>query len=366
LNTPVVNAGDVFIKDINNFKTVKPGYLPFYSKVELQSYFGRVNYTISNKYLLTATLRIDGSSKFGKDNKYGTFPAFAVKWRLMNEDFASSSIGRIFSDFSIRANYGKLGSQDGLGAYDAVDLQQTYIGNSGSNETQFVHQGNKQLKWEEATTTGAGLDFALKGNRLSGTIDFYYTKRKNLLFYGPVPGGFSATSYYFSNLPGYVKNKGWEFSLNYQALKKTKLKWDINYNMTFQQNRLYDFNVVVNTGAVNGQGLSGAYAQTFANGYPLFTWKMPVFLGFDGNGDARYANGAQDQLLGSALPTFTAGLTNNFSLGRWSASFFMNTSRGFYVYNNTANALFLKGSIKTAHNITYAVANSPGRSDQPR
>jgi len=359
LNTPVVNAGDVFIKDINNFKNVKPGYLPFYSKVELQSYFGRVNYTISNKYLLTATLRIDGSSKFGKDNKYGTFPAFAVKWRLMNEDFASSTLGRIFSDFSIRANYGKLGSQDGLGAYDAVDLQQTYIGNSGSNETQFVHQGNKQLKWEEATTTGAGLDFALKGNRLSGTIDFYYTKRKNLLFYGPVPGGFSATSYYFSNLPGYVKNKGWEFSLNYQALKKTKLKWDINYNMTFQQNRLYDFNVVVNTGAVNGQGLSGAYAQTFANGYPLFTWKMPVFLGFDGNGDARYANGAQDQLLGSALPTFTAGLTNNFSLGRWSASFFMNTSRGFYVYNNTANALFLKGSIKTAHNITYAVANSP-------
>ena len=359
VNTPVVSPTDVFVKDIGSFKKQKPAYLPFYSKVELQSYFGRVNYTIKDKYLLTATVRIDGSSKFGVNNKYGTFPAFAAKWRLLKEDFGAKALGKIFSDFSIRANYGKLGSQDGLDAYSAIDLQQTFIGNSGSNETQFVHQGNKDLKWEEATTTGAGLDFTVAGNRLSGSIDYYNTKRKNLIFFGPVPGGFSASSYYFSNLPGFVRNTGWEFSLNYQALKSRKFTWDVSYNMTFLHNELSDFNVVVNTGGVNGQGLSGAYAQTFANGYPLFTWKMPVFQGFDGNGDARYANGAQDQLLGSALPTFTAGLTNNFSLGRWSASIFMNTSRGFYVYNNTANALFLKGSIKTAHNVTYAVANSP-------
>ncbi|MEK7199089.1 MAG: SusC/RagA family TonB-linked outer membrane protein, partial [Bacteroidota bacterium] len=112
------------------------------------------------------------------------------------------------------------------------------------------------------------------------------------------------------------------------------------------------------TGAVNGQGLSGAYAQTIVNGSPLYTWKMPVYLGLDGNGDARYASGAQDQLLGSALPTFTAGLTNSFTWKRWSASIFANSVRGFYIYNNTGNALFLKGSLKTAHNVTYAVANS--------
>lgn len=358
LTTPVVNPNDVFIKDIDNFNNERPAYLPFYSKTELQSFFGRVNYTINDKYLFTATLRIDGSSKFGENNKYGTFPAFAAKWRLFQEDFASG-LSKVFSDFSVRANYGILGSQDGLGAYDAIDLQQTWLGNSGNQETQFVHQGNKDLKWEQAATTGVGIDFALKGNRLSGTIDYYYTKRKNLIFFGPVPGGFSASSYYYSNLPGYVMNTGLEFSLNYLAVKGKKFSWDIGYNMTFLKNELRDFNVVVNTGAVSGQGLSGAYAQTFANGYPLFTWKMPVFIGFDGNGDARYENGAQDQLLGSALPTFTAGLTNNFSLGRWSASIFMNTSLGFYVYNNTANALFLKGSVKTAHNVTYAVANSP-------
>jgi iron complex outermembrane receptor protein len=360
LATPVVAATDVFVKDMNNFKNSKAGYIPFYSKNELQSYFGRVNYTINNKYYFTATVRMDGSSKFGTNNKYGTFPALAAKWKLINEDFAAKSLGKLFNEFSIRANYGKLGSQDGLGAYDAVDLQQTWIGNSGAKETQFLHQGNKDLKWEIATTTGAGLDFAFKGGRLSGTVDYFHSDRTNILFYGPVPGGFSATSYYFQNLNANVINKGWEFSVNYNAVKGKKFSWDINYNMSFINNKVSNLAATVNTGAVNGQGLSGAYAQTITNGYSLFTWKMPVFAGFDGNGNQRFANNDPgDKLLGSALPTFTAGLNNSFSLGRWNASIFFNTSRGFYVYNNTANALFLKGSLKTAHNVTNDVASSP-------
>ncbi len=358
LNTPVVNPKDVFAKTFNQF-TNYYDYVPDYYKYELQSYFGRVNYTLYNKYLLTATMRIDGSSKFGVNNKYGYFPAFAAKWKLLQEDFAAKTLGNIFSEFAIRANYGILGSSEGIGAYDAIDLKQTYVGNSGNEETQFVHQGNKNLKWEQAATTGVGLDFALINNRLSGTFDYFYTKRKDLLFYAPTPGGFSATSFYWVNLPGYVINKGTEWSLDYQAIKGKNFTWTINYNMTFVHNEVQDFNVVVNTGAVHGQGLSGAYAQTFANGYPLFTWKMPTFLGFDGNGDARYANGGKDELQGSALPKFNAGLTNSFTLGRWNASIFVNTVRGFYIYNNTANALFLKGSIKTAHNVTYDVANSP-------
>lgn len=358
LGTPVVKPTDMFAQNFGGFKNYYD-FVPDYSKYELQSYFGRVNYTIADKYLLTATMRIDGSSKFGVNNKYGYFPAFAAKWKLLKEDFIAKSLGNIFNELSIRANYGVLGSQDGLGPYDAINLQQKYIGNSGSLETQFIHQGNPDLKWEQAATTGVGLDFSTSSNRLSGTVDYYYTKRKNLLFYAPTPGGFSAQSYYWVNLPGFVINKGFEFSLNYSAVKTKKFTWDINYNMTFIKNTVQDFNVVVNTGAVNGQGLSGAYAQTFANGYPLFTWKMPTFLGFDGNGNARYAAGGKDQLQGSALPKFLAGLTNSFTWGNWNASVFFNAVTGFYVYNNTANALFLRGSIKTAHNVTYEVANSP-------
>lgn len=221
-----------------------------------------------------------------------------------------------------------------------------------------MHQENEKLKWEQATTTGLGLDFATINNRLSGTVDYYHTRRKNILFYGPTPGGFSATSNYYSNLPGYVLNKGFEFGLTYQAIKSNNFNWTVAYNMTFIKNKVVDFGHFIKTGAVHGQGLSGAYAQTILDGYPLFTWKMPTFIGFDGNGDARYANGGKDELQGSALPRFLAGLTNSFTLGRWNASVFVNTVKGFYVYNNTANALFLKGSVKTAHNITYAVANS--------
>lgn len=331
--------------------------IPNFSKNDLQSYFGRVEYSYDDKYYLTATVRVDGSSKFGKDNKYGTFPAFAAKWRINRESFASSLAG-IFSDLSIRANYGILGSQDGLGAYDAINLQRTYFDANGDIATQLIHQGNPKLKWEQATTSGVGIDFSLANNRLSGTIDYYSTKRKDILFFGPVPGGFSATAFYFSNLPGFVLNKGLEFSLNYNVIKTKNFSWSVNYNMTFLKNEVRDMNVTVNTGAVSGQGLSGAYAQTIKDGYPLFTWKMPVFNGFDKDGYAIYADGGKDQILGSALPTFLAGLTNNFTYGRLSASVFVNASTGFYVYNNTANAVLLKGSLNTAHNVDYATANS--------
>ncbi len=332
--------------------------VPSFTKSDLQSYFGRVEYSFEDKYYLTGTVRIDGSSKFGKDNKYGTFPAFAAKWRLIKEAFAANSLGRIFSDISIRANYGILGSQDGLGAYDAINQQRTYFDNNGNIATQLIHQGNTKLKWEQATTSGVGIDFALANNKLSGTVDYYSTKRKDILFFGPVPGGFSATSYYFSNLPGFVLNKGLEVSLNYNVIKTKNFSWSVNYNMTFLKNEVKDMNVTVNTGAVSGQGLSGAYAQTIKDGYPLFTWKMPVFNGFDKDGYAIYADGGKDQILGSALPTFLAGLTNNFTYGRLSASVFVNATTGFYIYNNTANAVLLKGSLNTAHNVDYATANT--------
>jgi TonB-linked SusC/RagA family outer membrane protein len=355
LNTPVTGPKDVFVKDFNSFKNYYD-FIPDFTKYELQSYFGRVNYTLNDRYFLTATMRADGSSKFGKNNKYGYFPAFAAKWRVLKESFAQNSLGKVFNDLSIRANYGILGSQEGIGAYDAVDLQQTWIGNSGQKETQLIHTGNPDLKWEQATTTGVGLDFALLNSRLYGTVDYYYTERKDILFFGPTPGGFAPQSNWFINLPGVVVNKGLEFSLNAKAINGKRFSWDINYNMTFIKNEMKEFNQIVITGGVSGQGLSGAYAQTIINGYPLFTWKMPTFLGFDGNGDARYAAGGKDILQGSALPKFLAGLTNSFSWNRWSASVFVNAVTGFYVYNNTANALLLKGSLKTAHNVTYEAA----------
>ena len=353
LSKPVVKATDVFVQDLAKF-TNNSWQTGDSSKYDLQSVFGRLNYSLQDKYFLTATVRMDGSSRFAAGNKYGTFPSFAAKWKLINENFAANSLGKLFNDFSIRANYGITGNQE-FPNYASLAIQQTILGS-----TTIISNSNPNLRWESTTTTGVGLDFSLFDYRLKGTIDYFKKSTKDLVFLASYPQP-AASANRWVNLPGLVVNTGLELGLDFQAIRRNtgSFSWDINYNMTFLKNRVQDFgqNSVI-TGAVNGQGLSGAYAQTIVNGSPLFTWKMPQYLGLDGNGDARYANGAQDQLLGSALPTFTAGLTNSFTWKRWSASIFANSVRGFYIYNNTGNALFLKGSLKTAHNVTYAVANS--------
>lgn len=356
LNTAVGKPSDVFVKDFNNFKNYVD-FVPGYSSNELQSVFGRVNYTFADKYYLTATVRSDGSSKFGANNKYGTFPALAAKWDVMEESWAKNSLGKVLGSFAVRANYGKLGSQDNLGAYAALNLQQVYSVRGGSPITRFIQQGNPDLKWEEVTTSGIGVDLTSKNGRFGLTFDYYNNMRENMLFFAPTPGGFAPTSYWWINLPGKVTNKGVELSLNVKAIDGPMFKWDFNYNMTTVNNSITGLPIQINTGEVSGQGLTGSFAQVLSNGSPIFSWYLPVFQGFDGNGIGRYENNSQNAIAGSALPKYFAGLTNNFSYGRWYLSVFLNTITGHYVYNNTANAFFLKGSLKNARNVTYDVFN---------
>lgn len=361
LNTPVVRPTDVFVRNFNQFRNYA-NFLPGFGRNELQSVFARINYTFNDKYFFTATVRNDGSSKFGANNRYGTFPAFAFKWRVMEESWAKNTLGKLFSEFNLRANYGKLGSQDNLDNYAALNLQETFdVGNNtpAGPRSRVVQQGNPNLRWEEVATTGFGVDFTTKNGRLSGTIDYYNTERTNMLFRAPTPGGFAPTSVWWINLPGNVTNKGWEFSLNYKIIQGNKFNWDVSANLTTVENNVTGLPSPVNTGAVSGQGLTGAFAQTLTNGSPIFTWSMPVFQGFDGNGNARYAAGAANQLVGTALPKMFAGLTNNFSYGRWNLSVFLNAVTGHYIYNNTANALFLKGSLRNARNVTNEVGKGP-------
>lgn len=358
LNTAVTKPTDVFIKDFNNFKSYAD-FVPGYDNNKLQSVFTRVNYTYDSKYYVTATVRTDGSSKFGENNRYATFPALAFKWKLMNEKFGQDLFGGLFNDLSIRANWGKLGSQDNLGSYSSLNLQQTFDPGTGS-QTRFITQGNPDLKWEEVTTTGIGIDLTTKDNRFSATIDYFNSVRKNMLFLAPTPGGFAPTANWWINLDGEVSNKGWEFGINWRVVDGKNFSWDANANLTMLENKIEGLPTPINTGAVSGQGLTGAFAQVLTNGQPIYTWSMLNFAGFDGNGFARYTDGAQNVLSGSAVPDFFAGLTNTFTYkSRLSLSVFMNSVRGFNVYNNTANALFLKGSLRNARNVTREVGFGP-------
>lgn len=321
------------------------------TKSELQSFFSRVNYGYNDKYLVTFTMRVDGSSKFGANNKYGYFPAAAFKWKIMNESFAPKGF---FDDLSLRLNYGLTGNQE-FPAYASLAVSQRQLVNRNDIQT----NASPDLRWETTTTAGAGLDFSILKGRVSGTIDYFDRSNKDILFLQDYAQP-SAAVRRWVNLPGRVVNKGVEIGLNVEAVQKNSFSWDLSYNATFLNNKIKDFgNRNVITGDISGQGLSGAYSQVIRNGGSFGTFYLQDFLGYDSNGYGLYKNEGTSYYVGSALPKFTTGLTNNFTFGRFSASIFINAATGFYVYNNTANAYFLKGSLKNGRNVTYDAANSP-------
>ncbi|MDZ7899736.1 MAG: SusC/RagA family TonB-linked outer membrane protein [Arcicella sp.] len=327
------------------------------TRQQLQSYFARVNYSIADKYFLTGTVRADGSSKFGENNKYGVFPAFAFKWKLMNEAFIPKDI---FNDLSFRLNWGRTGNQEFPGGVAGSISQRKLNGSSVP-----INAANPNIKWETTTQYGAGIDFAILQGKLSGTIDYFNKSTIDPIFLANYAQP-AAVSRRWVNLPGTIKNTGFEVGLTLQAVQSKSFTWEILANATSLKNIIEDFgdgNVV--TGDINGQGLSGAYVQTIRNGYPLFSFFLPTFSGFDQNGFAILPNDNRFNVEGSAIPTFTWGLTNNFTFGRLNASIFINGSSGNFLYNNTANALFTKGSLKNGRNVTTAVANSTENAVNP-
>lgn len=341
----------VLVKDYNSFKTHLPYAVGDSSSYKLQSYFARVNYSYKDRYILTGTIRRDGSSRFGANNKYGNFPAVAAKWRISNEGFMPK--GGFFDDLSLRLNYGRTGNQE-IPSYASLDVnrQLTFDGKSVTSD----YQGNPNLKWQTNVTYGAGLDFTILKGRLSGTVDYFNKSIKDLLFYQDIAQP-SLSSRIYRNLDGNVINKGVEVGLNFAAVQGKDFTWDINYNMTFIKNTLSNFKNYIVTGNVDGQGLSGAYSQLITNGVPLYTFNLPNYAGLDANGFGIYPQGIDALTLqGSPNPKFTAGLNNSFNYKNWSLSFFLNGATGFYIYNNTANAFFYKGNLVSGRNVTRDVA----------
>ncbi|ADB41037.1 SusC/RagA family TonB-linked outer membrane protein [Spirosoma linguale] len=316
---------------------------------DLQSYFARANYNFKEKYLLTATVRVDGSSRFGVNNKYGTFPSVAGAWRISQESFIPKNI---FDDLKIRANYGIVGNQDFTGGASKI----IYTYNSSGSQIQ-QNNPNPDLKWEQNTTTGAGIDFSVLKGQLSGSIDYYHRAGSNTLlqvFYAqPAP-----VNYKWINLPGQIVSQGIELNLIYQVFQKQQFGWEAVFNLTTLDIKAQNIGTDQAVGAISGQGLSGAYAERITSGYAPFSFFIPKFTGFDANGYSTYADDGRSTYQGSPFAKLRLGLTNNFTFGAWTASLFVNGQFGGKIYNNTANALFAKGALKNARNVTYDVANS--------
>ena len=197
---------------------------------KLQSYFGRVNFNLSDKYYLTATVRDDGSNKFGANNKYGVFPSVGAKWVVSNEDFMKN--GNTSTTLSLRASWGITGNQE-----FPSGASQAQISSSAYNAAGQTNVANPDLKWEKTTTLNFGFDYSLLKGRVSGTFDYYHKNTTDVLFQStaiqPAP-----SSIYFINLPANLINSGVEFSIGGDIIAKKDFSWDASFNIAYNKNKL--------------------------------------------------------------------------------------------------------------------------------
>jgi len=316
------------------------------SKDELQSFFGRLNYSFDGKYLFTATLRADGSSKFGENNRYGYFPSVAFAWRLSDEDFVPESI----TDLKLRVGYGITGNQEFPGG--AALTIQRFNRNNNLSAPRF---SNPNLRWEQTSQLNAGLDFAFADGKVRGSLDVYSKKTDDLLLQLdsalPAPAPF-----FFANLDAEVVNKGFEFGIEGDIVSKEDVNWTSSFNLGYNKNEVTRIDRTIQTGAISGPGLTGAFAQVITEGAPLYSYFISEFEGFDENG---LSIETPAKLLDkSPLPDFTFGFSNYLTIKNFDLNVFFTGQVGAYIYNNNANAQFYQAALAGGQNVTSNILNN--------
>jgi iron complex outermembrane receptor protein len=296
---------------------------------ELQSFFGRVNLSLYDKFLVTATMRADGSSKFGTNNKYGYFPSAAVAYRISEEAFMPDAI----DDLKIRLGWGQTGNQE----FPAGASQAQYsITRDGLTRSQF---DNPDLKWETSTTFNVGLDFTIFDSRLSGTVEYFNKKTQDLLFYAEAAYPSPSSGKVWTNLDADVLNTGVELSLTGRIVDTKDFSFDLSANISFLKNELQNFARIVETGALHGQGMSGVTSQRFVEGQPLNVFYLLVFEGLDSEGKSTYQDGKQ--YVGDPNPDQILGISASLRYKSWDMVANFNGAFGHQVYNNTATSVLV-------------------------
>lgn len=286
------------------------------SESAILSYFARANYKLMNKYLFSLSGRVDGSSRFGKDNKYGFFPAASAGWILTEENFLSNV--NWLSFLKLRGSFGLTGNDAGFGDFAQLGLwgASKYNNASGLIPTQLA---NPALKWEKSEQTDIGIDFGFFSNRLTGEIDYYVRNTRDLIYNVPVPGtsGFTTQTV---NI-GSMQNKGFEFVLNSVNVNSRDFKWNSSFNIAKNRNKVTkldgDQNLI--------PGNDGRYLNSLIVGEAIGVFYGPKFAGADpDNGDALYYladgktttndyNDAANFVVGDPNPDWIGGLNNTFN-----------------------------------------------------
>lgn len=335
-----------FWKTYDDFQTNLDGkkiYRNIATKSEyyLVSFYGRLNYSYKDRYLFTATLRNDGSSRFSKENHWGLFPSAALAWKINEENFLKNS--SLFSDLKLRLSYGKTGQQDIGRDYEWMQTytfsQSNALYQLGNQFYQTIRPNgyDPNLKWETTSTYNIGLDFGILNNRISGTVEVYKRITDDLLNKISVAAGSNLTNIIFTNI-GSMENKGVELSLNTIPIKQGNWKWNLDVNFTLNKSEITKLTLVdspnygVNIGNVSGS--TAGTIQTHSVGYSPYTFYL-YQQEYDENNkpiEGKYKGGlVKDK---NPTPKSYLGISSKLSYKDWYFGFNGHANFGNYVYNN--------------------------------
>jgi TonB-linked SusC/RagA family outer membrane protein len=337
---------------LGDLSNVRPGDFSSYKNDRtLVSFLGRVNYSFMNRYLLTLSLRRDGSSVFGANHKWGNFPSASVAWQIDQEPFMESQT--IFDELKLRGGYGVTGNQQGLYPQNSLSLVGgsgvTYFGGQQITNFNVIQNANADLRWETKKQTNIGLDFALLESRLRGTIDAYTATTDNLLFDYTVPQPPYPYSTIKANV-GSILNQGLEVSLAYDLIDTDDMTFTLAGNVSFLKNEVKNL-----SGSINGVPLNTNYVPWGPNSYliegqPIGSFNILHHTGKDdansetvqddGDGIIDQGNQSPDRMLqGSALPTYSYAFNPTFQYKKFDVAMLWRGSGGNKIYNSLKSSL---------------------------
>lgn len=328
---------------------------------KLQSYFGRFNYSYLERYLLTATVRADGSSKFGENNRYAVFPSFAAAWRITEEDFLKNN--SYINNLKLRAGWGQTGNQEipskitKASFTTKVSGSSTYPLNNSSSYyagTTYARLSNPNIQWEVTSQTNAGLDFAFFNGAFNGSFDIYNKVTSNILMQVSTDDPIQVAPTTWSNVDNMtITNKGWDLALDYQKRFNRDFSVSIGATLSYVTNKVEGSPyTILTTGSASGSGLTGATINGLINDYPVGSFYMKTFTGIGADGLSTYANDGELSVVGGAIPDYTYSVNLNSNFKRFDISANFNGVSGNMIYNNTAMNKFYKAQLANSSNTT--------------
>ena len=349
----------------------------FMTESYLVSFYGRLNWTLMDRYLLTATLRNDGTSRF-QNNKWGLFPSVALAWRINEEAFLKDVDW--LSNLTLRLGYGITGQQNiNQGDYPSIP---TYHTNQGGSYYWFGNSAivpitpkgyAAQIKWEETTTYNVGLDFGFLKNRINGSVDVYKRKTNDLLNEVPVAAGTNLTNYLLQNV-GDMENKGIEVAVNVVPIEKKNLRWEIGVNFAYNKNEITRLTASddpsylgVEVGDINGGVGNHIQIQQVGNPINSFYVFQQVYdeagkplegVYVDRNHDGQITDNDR-YVYYKPDADVNIGLNTELSYKKWTLSAAFRSSLGNYVYNNVASNTEMKADMWTNNFICNRVTTAP-------